>query len=188
MLVGMRWGFFVLACGLPVAACVSLDGLSGEPAPEDAGTEAGPDASLDAPQSVVDSGPKPSSDPGALKCFNGVECTVPDQLCCYAEVDGSAPEGGKPDFEWGCIPSSQECDRHRFRCDEAADCEAGKVCCGAFILGDFVSYCADSCGAAPVQPCKTDAECKGSKTCVRMECVPGAPIWGCGPNSLCREL
>ena len=63
-------------------------------------------------------------------------------------------------------------------CDQAADCNAGMVCCEAARAGMFACYPAAMCGA--IQACRTTAECTNGQSCTPRTCG-GTPIATCGP-------
>jgi hypothetical protein len=95
--------------------------------------------------------------PGTIACA-AAACTIagfPTNLCCFEGITTQC----LPSFP-GCVTIGRP-----LRCDDAADCDSGDVCCGTFTLG---TTCASSCGDAQLQLCRTDRECRrgsGSGTC-----------------------
>lgn len=100
-----------------------------------------------------------ASNPGKVAC-GATSCDVTDagaQFCCLGR-DGGA-----------CEQAGTQCFGLRERCDEAADCPTGAVCCYEFGPTGLEARCrAGGCGQG-VQACRTQAECT-SGTCAVHTC------------------
>ena len=134
------------------------------------GLEAGADASPDGP--VV-----PPSDKGRVPCGSDT-CDVPSEECCEApDASACQPAGG------GSCSGVVE------RCDEAANCQPGDVCCvTALGSSGFATECRQSCVASEAQSCRTDGECGAMGPCVAWMCAGSvvATCRGAGSATGCQ--
>ena len=112
------------------------------------------------------------SDPGAVSC-GASTCTTSTQYCCIRfEFDGGVADAS-------CVADDAggaACQTFKERCNEAADCDAGSVCCAELLAGGS-STCRkastdpnDLCGAGGVQLCRTNTECATGVTCNVVTC------------------
>jgi hypothetical protein len=134
--------------------------------PKDSGADeddAGPDAAL-------------ISNPGRVSCGEA-ECSLPAEACCATlttttcQAPGASCEGGGVQ-----------------RCDEAADCEGGNVCCLRLDPDKPEATCEPGCirGASRLQLCKTDAECPEG-TCYVNRCAGGVVYRACAAIQGCTQ-
>jgi hypothetical protein len=133
--------------------------------------DAGADGSNDAAPPLEGDAP----DPGSVVC-DGLPCASLDHYCCDDNMAGTEK----------CVPDQvSACAGFRRKCDEAADCPGGQVCCIPPNAAPFIAYttfCVASCTFDPLayQVCKTDAECEKGMACVTQPCH-GETIQSCGP-------
>ena len=101
----------------------------------------------------------PPSDPANVDCAAS-KCAVPTRACCVSSTQAS------------CIDSNGgSCQGLIARCDEAANCSAGDVCC----VTDISAYglettCHQSCSGSEPHSCRKNAECPNGETCVAWTC------------------
>ena len=110
---------------------------------------------------VVDArAPKvPPSDPSSVDCA-GSKCAVPTRACCAESSQAS------------CIDSNGgNCQGTVARCDEAANCNPGDVCCVTDIRPyGLETTCQQSCGGSDPRSCRKNAECPNGESCVAWTC------------------
>lgn len=172
---------FVTACTWSSASACSS--FSEPPASSDAAVETSTptsDASAEAPS---DGGPTFVSDPGRIACDptssdpNEQTCeSGKGEVCCYTTTDARTCK-----LEANCTAPGS------VRCDEAADCTNGALCCAG--ATGLRTGCQTSCNGAQV--CKTNEECKGG-TCEPYECF-GRRLGACSnaeapPVATCTKL
>ncbi len=119
------------------------------------------------------------SDPGTVNC-GPTNCPVPAQLCCFLAGDGGTMCENTAGIE-PCMIG----DPHR--CDEAADCPAGSICCGGVKGTGIATICVPDAGTCPsmeAQVCKTNAECTNGMSCAAIVCK-GETLGFCGMPSFC---
>jgi hypothetical protein len=120
----------------------------------------GPDASTDADVGV-DAGPPDTgtdaapADPG-IAC-GAAECPAGTSFCCASPLTGSSNDR--------CSTSQNDQCSWDMRCDDAADCTNGRVCCTDDSLSE--SFCADSCTQSQTQLCDPQVinECLDGLSC-----------------------
>jgi hypothetical protein len=113
-------------------------------------------------------------DPGHVQCgpTAAILCAVPSNMCCVSA------DAGK------CQPSNGSCAAGtlaEFKCDEAANCTGGTVCCATASLAqpNLASSCDHACaGFGKFQLCRTNGECP-NRDCTPQNCY-GAHIEACG--------
>jgi len=130
----------------------AADGAAEASNPGDSGAvEAGEDAP-DAGLTV------PPSDKAHVPCGTDT-CDLPLEACCE-DPDAST-----------CQPAQNSCDNGVIaRCDEAANCISGQVCCVTDTSpGGLETQCKQSCSGP--QSCRTDGECGGPKANALADCV-----------------
>ena len=142
------------------------------------GADASSDLGADAPLAdAADAGPTsdasvPASDPGQVTCGLS-SCVAATTFCC-------ARPGG-PDT---CETSGGACANAAVRkCDEAADCPVGNVCCYDPSTTPPSTSCQGDCtggGGRRVQACKTTTECLVGQCATRL-CSDGRTVATCGP-------
>ncbi len=141
------------------------------------------DAASDAPKADATTGS--SSDPGVVTC-NGSPCDTATSYCCD---ETTVPPNGQR-----CVSNSvSSCGGLRRRCDEAADCTGGQVCCippNAAMRVAYTTVCSKGPCTDDVlnyQVCKTSAECTNGQPCVTQQCA-GYEMRTCGslPVERCR--
>ena len=181
--------FVPFGCALAIEACGGDDATIGEGA-VDASTDAATNG--DSPSAIQDTGsPLDSASPrdagtdsassldptpGTIACGTAT-CDAPAQYCCFAS-DGGASCLDKTDNSCGAnggVP---------FRCEEAADCDAGLICCQQGFNGPLKipdNVCAHDC---PRQVCRTNAECGTSTSCNPQPTCHGSDLALCGDASL----
>jgi hypothetical protein len=114
----------------------------------------------------------PFNMPGKVDCYQGLTCTVgsASPICCDAKVDGGT-------FTDTCVASSAACTASdpkatAYECGQAADCGAGKICCGD--IGTSMTSgkkffrstsCQTACPGMQTQLCVTAGECKTGTMC-----------------------
>jgi hypothetical protein len=123
------------------------DGSSGDGTMgNDGGT--GSDGSSNDGSTGVDGGSP--SNPGQVTCGTA-SCDIDaGQSCCVHIDGGSACVANMPGTCTGGL---------RKRCDEAADCPMGQICCYEIGGAGINTACATTCNTRP-QACKTTSECK----------------------------
>jgi hypothetical protein len=132
-------------------------GVPGDSAVSEAATDAG-----------WDGPPVPPSDKGQVSC-GGQSCALPMDECCEAP-DGSTCQSAIATCGGGVIA----------RCDEAADCLPGQVCCATSTSAyGLETECKPTCAAGEPQSCRTDAECGSAGTCDGWMCA-GSVVATCG--------
>ncbi len=120
------------------------------------------------------------SSPNAITC-GSTTCDPASAFCC------ALPDGATTDLS--CQSSGGNCPNGGvIRCDEAADCPAGNVCCwdtsGPVIASDCHTDCTGG-GGMRYQACKTEGECLGG-TCAVHACTNGLDVTSCVPvGNLC---
>ena len=122
----------------------------------------------DAPATTVDSGGNGigAATAGSVFC-GGTACTLagtPGNTCCVGLVP----------FPTTCLPTFPGCVNagvSSISCDDAADCDSGKVCCGSMKSKNLSASCAASCDGGTFQVCRTNAECGGG-TCEPIQDMP----------------
>jgi len=123
------------------------------------------------------------SDPGSVPC-GATTCALPDSYCCDPSMRGGEPS---------CLPSDDfDCQGFRQRCNEAADCPSGNLCCSVPAQAPWYVYsssCEPACDSMLPQICKTDAECANGQACVSQICH-GELVQTCGaiadPEKRCQ--
>jgi hypothetical protein len=138
----------------------------------------------------ADTGPVPEggspSDPGKVAC-GATPCATGTQFCCVRPQAG-ADAGFVCDTDDG---GPGVCNNGlRDHCDEAADCDAGSVCCfqAAGVGGAGTDCRPTRCGGPAgggVQVCRTDAECDGG-VCNVLTCAGGRKLEVCGKPPGCK--
>jgi hypothetical protein len=120
------------------------------------------------------------SDPHAVRC-GAATCDTTQDACCYA----FSRDGGIADA--GCIPRGDNCPGgFKERCDEAADCDAGRVCCLQIGAVGLDSVCRQGCGiGGGYQLCRTNAECQNDAGCNVLSCFNGRTLQLCGKPTGC---
>ena len=110
----------------------------------------------------------PPTDKGQISCGGGT-CNVPSQECCQM------PNAGV------CQPSNGGgCSGDIARCDEAANCQPGQVCCVTKVTASGLeTQCQSSCQGGEPQSCRTDGECGGAGPCAAWTCA-GSVVATCG--------
>ena len=129
----------------------------------------GDSASVEAGADARDAGlTVPPSDKGHVACGPDA-CSIPLETCCEA-----------PDAST-CQPAQNGCDNGVVaRCDEAASCIPGEVCCVTDTSpGGLETQCKQSCGGGNPQSCRTDGECGTMGPCEAWLCA-GAVVATCG--------
>jgi hypothetical protein len=124
----------------------------------------------DAADAHVDDGPVvPPTDKDHVACGSG-SCSVPTEECCQMQSGSvcQAANGGG-------------CNGVIARCDEAANCQPGQVCCVTKLTASGLeTECQSSCqGGDGVQSCRTDGECGGTGPCTAWSCA-GSVVATCG--------
>ena len=141
-----------------------LDGGRARPAPDgaapalDAGDERGTDAGRD------DVDEQDGGAPERVRCGD-VGCGGEEAECC---VRSGAMT---------CIGAQASCSYGvRMRCDEAADCGAGQVCCldGVYRRNEAVCTARSDCwGSGAMVLCSTSGDCLSGQTCLPFVQPPG---------------
>jgi hypothetical protein len=120
-------------------------------------------AANDASDAAVDAPPKapkvPPSDPANVACGT-TKCAVLARVCCEDALQASCQDR-----------NAINCSGVVGRCDEAANCFPGEVCC----VTDIKSYgletsCQQSCSGSDPRACRKDSECASGETCVAWTC------------------
>jgi hypothetical protein len=158
--------------------------------PADSGMGAGDAANADSATPPGDSGagagdggPGPGllPDPGAITCG---ATTCPDasgtppmnEVRAYCCVLG--PNTGNPVSQTCEYQNLGACESGKpYYCDEAADCNAGLVCC---MSNDLRAWTACESTCTGVTLCKSSAECTNGQPCTPVTC-DGQHIGTCGP-------
>ncbi len=140
----------------------AADGAADASNPGDSGAV---EAGADAPDTGLT---VPPSDKDHVPCGTDT-CDLPLEACCE-EPDGST-----------CQPAQNSCDNGVIaRCDEAANCISGQVCCVTDTSpGGLETQCKQSCSGGNPQSCRTDGECGGSGPCEAWLCA-GTVVATCG--------
>jgi len=130
----------------------ALGGVAGTGASGDAGIRGGSGGGPGGADSGAFVGTGGSSTsaatPNSIYC--GSSPCAPPSLCCAGEVGGIVSGQCLPAFP-GCVAGGAP-----LKCDDAADCPGGQVCCGSISKG---SACSATCSSGG-QLCRTDAECQ----------------------------
>jgi hypothetical protein len=114
-----------------------------------------------------------ASDPGHIACVDAAPCSVPAEQCC---VGSNGTGSCKASCPGGSIVV--------LKCDEAANCADGGVCCASESLTapNASGACAASCSLGQVQLCRTNGECP-NHDCTPQTCTFGSTkvrIEACG--------
>jgi hypothetical protein len=109
---------------------------------------------------------------GAVTCDN-----QQDSCCIHLLLDGGTGDAS-------CIPNNMNCPGGFLeRCDKAADCDGGRVCC--IEIGALGSTCRATCGQG-IQLCQTNAECPNNEMCNLLTCFNGRKLQVCGKPPGCQ--
>jgi hypothetical protein len=110
----------------------------------------------------------PPSDKGHVLCGADL-CSLPLEDCCE-QPDGSTCQSATASCTGGAVA----------KCDEAANCLLGQVCCvtdqGAT---GVTTECRQNCTGNGPQSCRTDQECGGAGPCEAWMCA-GSLVATCG--------
>lgn len=102
----------------------------------------------------------PPSDKNHVSCGSD-KCSVPGEECCE-KLDASACQQA----------TGGNCSGVVARCDEAANCPPGQVCCvTSQSPSGLETECRQSCQGGNPQSCRTDGECGGMGPCVAWTCA-----------------
>jgi len=114
-----------------------------------------------------------ASDPGQVSC-GAASCPTATEYCCVRFLF----DGGTGDAS--CINDDAgggACNGIRERCNESADCDAGRICCAQFGGGSGGTACrtpganpGDPCWIGGVQLCRTANECGDAGACNVLTC------------------
>jgi hypothetical protein len=115
------------------------------------------------------------SNPGQVSCGEA-ECSLPAEACCATLTTTT------------CQAPGASCEGGVQRCDEAADCESGDVCCLRLDPDKPEATCEAGCirGSSRLQICKTDAEC-AEGTCYVNRCAGGVIYRACTAIQGCTQ-
>jgi hypothetical protein len=92
--------------------------------------------------------------PGKVVCGDNA-CQLPASQCCL----GFPIFGCQPVFPPVCLVSAQ------LNCDDALDCENGRICCATVVAGNIASAnCTNGCNNGVVI-CNDSTRCPGNTTC-----------------------
>ena len=129
----------------------SLDAGTSETAAQDAAADAGLDAK---PPKV------PPSDPANVSC-GASKCALLTRVCCQETSQAVCQDRTAINCSGGVVA----------RCDEAASCLGGDVCCVTDIKPfGLETTCQQACSGADPQACRKDSECANGATCVAWTC------------------
>ena len=132
----------------------SLDAGTREAAAQDAAADTALDVGTDAKATKV-----PPSDPANVSC-GASKCALLTRVCCQETSQATCQDR-----------TAINCAGVVARCDEAASCLGGDVCC----VTDIKPYglettCQQACSGADPQACRKDSECPSGATCVAWTC------------------
>jgi hypothetical protein len=126
----------------------------------------------------------PYNMPGMVYCYDSTPCSTSSAspVCCDAPADGG--------FADTCVASEAACttassEAHAYQCGQAADCGAGRVCCGAITVSSSGAShftgtsCAASCGTGQTQLCVAASDCTISDTSCMGKSVSGRDVGLC---------
>lgn len=163
----------IVACG--GATAQDVDGLPAEGGADSGSTTNNPEAAA-------------AKDTGTTK--DATATTNPKSVTCGADEcprsgDGKSREiccvkpGAPPEMACARELDPDACKEARRECDDAADCDAGQVCCAETNSGRMNTVCMATCitGAPRWQVCKTSAECEGGIPCTTGIC-PKQGVYG----------
>jgi hypothetical protein len=136
----------------------------------EAGDAVGDSSAVEAEADAQDDRPAvPPSDKGHVLCGENL-CSLPAQDCCEQPDSAACQPSTGGSCNGGVVA----------RCDEAANCLPGQVCCVTSLTSSGIeTQCMSSCPGSDPQSCRTDGECGGAGPCAAWVCA-GSVVATCG--------